>query len=327
MDTTSLEQAVQVLQKRKQEWVVLPVERKVEMLLQVRKRLGENSDALVEASVRAKQINPGSPRVGEEWGAGPWTFAESINGYLETLRDLSKGNLPGLKKVTVRAGGQVVAQVFPGNIYDWLLMNGITAEVWMQPGITRENLGEHMAVYYKQKNPEGKVALVLGAGNTSSIVPLDILDRLYVRGHVVIIKMHLVNDYLGPVLEDVFAPYVQAGYLRFAYGGAEVGSFLVNHSGVEEIHITGGAHTHDLLLYGPGAEGAKRKRRNEPVLHKPVTSELGCVSPTIIAPGKWSKADLRYQAEHVVTMKLYNGGFNCVASQVLIFVGNVGPTP
>lgn len=49
MDTAGLEQAVQVLQKHKQEWAVLPVERKIEMLLQVRKRLGENSDAWVEA--------------------------------------------------------------------------------------------------------------------------------------------------------------------------------------------------------------------------------------------------------------------------------------
>jgi aldehyde dehydrogenase (NAD(P)+) len=53
-------------------------------------------------------------------------------------------------------------------------------------------------------------------------------------------------------------------------------------------------------------------------LHKPITSELGGVSPTIIVPGPWTQADIRYQAEHVVTMKLHNNGFNCVASQVLI---------
>jgi aldehyde dehydrogenase (NAD(P)+) len=42
------------------------------------------------------------------------------------------------------------------------------------------------------------------------------------------------------------------------------------------------------------------------------------VTPTIIIPGKWSKADIRYQAENVATMKLQNAGCNCVASQVLI---------
>ena len=54
------------------------------------------------------------------------------------------------------------------------------------------------------------------------------------------------------------------------------------------------------------------------MLEKPITSELGGVSPTIVLPGKWSSADLRFQAEHVVTQKLHNGGFNCVASQVLV---------
>jgi len=46
--------------------------------------------------------------------------------------------------------------------------------------------------------------------------------------------------------------------------------------------------------------------------------ELGGVPPTIIVPGKWTKADIRYQAENVATMKLQNAGCNCVASQVLV---------
>ena len=45
---------------------------------------------------------------------------------------------------------------------------------------------------------------------------------------------------------------------------------------------------------------------------------LGGVSPTIVIPGKWSAADLRFQAEHVATQKRHNNGFNCIASQVLI---------
>lgn len=318
MDTVRLNQSIQTLQEHKDEWATLPVPRKIDLLLQTRKKLGELADAWVDASVRGKQIDPQSPGVGEEWATGPWSLAAAINGYLETLHALSEGHLPKLKSVTTRANGQVVAQVFPNNIFDTLLLNGITAQVWMQPGVTEANLNDHMAVFYKQDHPKGKVALVLGAGNIGSIPPLDALYRLYAFGHVVLLKMNPVNDYLGPILEDVFTPYVQAGYLRFAYGGAEIGNYLIYHDGIEEIHITGSARTHDLILYGSGAEGVERKRRNEPMLNKPITSELGCVSPTIIVPGKWSQADIRYQAENVVTMKLHNGGFNCVASQVLV---------
>ncbi len=51
---------------------------------------------------------------------------------------------------------------------------------------------------------------------------------------------------------------------------------------------------------------------------KPITSELGGVSPIIIVPSDWTKRDLRYQAEHVVTQRLHDGGYNCIAGQVVV---------
>ena len=67
-----------------------------------------------------------------------------------------------------------------------------------------------------------------------------------------------------------------------------------------------------------GAEGAIRKARDERLLAKPITSELGGVAPTIVVPGPRKKADFGFQAEHVATQKLHNNGFNCIASQVLV---------
>ncbi len=63
------------------------------------------------------------------------------------------------------------------------------------------------------------------------------------------------------------------------------------------------------------ADASSRARR---ALNKPITSELGGVGPVIVVPGPWSAADLRYQAEHVATMKFHNAGCNCVAAQVLV---------
>ncbi|MFB7161082.1 hypothetical protein [Streptomyces sp. NPDC056242] len=37
-----------------------------------------------------------------------------------------------------------------------------------------------------------------------------------------------------------------------------------------------------------------------------------------MVPGDWSEADLRFQAEHIATQRLHNGGYNCVASQVVV---------
>ncbi|MFG3723149.1 aldehyde dehydrogenase family protein [Streptomyces massasporeus] len=69
---------------------------------------------------------------------------------------------------------------------------------------------------------------------------------------------------------------------------------------------------------GRRCEGAGRKKAGTPLLDKPATSELGGVSPTIVLPGGWSEADLRYQLEHIATQKLRHNGYNCVASQAVV---------
>jgi aldehyde dehydrogenase (NAD(P)+) len=318
LDTLTLDQSIQTLQNHKHEWACLAVQEKLVLLDMLRLRLAEKSQAWVEASIRGKQMKLNSPEEGEEWTGGPWTLAEGINGYMDTLRALARGRILMPKKVYTRQDGQVAAQIFPNTIFDKIMLNGITAEVWMQPGVTEASLAEKMADFYRQKNPRGQVALVLGAGNVAGIPPRDVLFRLFGLGHVVLLKMSPINDYLGPILEDIFAPFIQAGYLRFAYGGAEVGAYLVHNPGVEEIHMTGSVHTYQTILFGNGPEGEQRRKENRPFLDKPFTGELGGVTPTVIVPGKWSKADIRFQAENAVSMKLQNAGHNCVASQVLV---------
>jgi aldehyde dehydrogenase (NAD(P)+) len=93
---------------------------------------------------------------------------------------------------------------------------------------------------------------------------------------------------------------------------------LCNHEGVDHIHITGGAKTYDSIVFGSGEDGAERKQKREKKTNKSITAELGCVTPIIVVPGPWSKADIKYQAENIATQKLHNASFNCVAGQVLI---------
>src|SRR5262249_18475460 len=87
------------------------------------------------------------------------------------------------------------------------------------------------------------------------------------------------------------------------------------------------AATHDAIVFGTGPEGAERRRTNSAINTKRVTSELGNVSPTIVVPGPWTKADLRFQAEHIMTQKMHNAGFNCIASQVLVLPESWKQTP
>jgi aldehyde dehydrogenase (NAD(P)+) len=251
--------------------------------------------------------------------SGPYAVLIWINAVEETLTDIAAGRDP-LEKFAVqqRTGGQTVVTVYPHGMQERLLLNGFSVEVWMQRGTTPSSLPAEIATFYKRPWHDGRLALVLGAGNIASIPALDVLYRLYASGEVVILKLNPVNAYLGPILERAFAPFVADGFLRFADGAGDVGKYLTMHEAVETIHITGSAHTHDVIIYGPGAEGAVRKARDERLLAKPITSELGGVAPTIVVPGPWKKADFGFQAEHVATQKLHNNGFNCIASQVLV---------
>ncbi|MCL1600166.1 MAG: aldehyde dehydrogenase family protein, partial [Actinomycetia bacterium] len=166
--------------------------------------------------------------------------------------------------------------------------------------------------------PEGAVCAVMGAGNVASIAPLDVIYKLFNEGEVTILKMNPVNEYLGEVFEDIFSEMVTEGYVRFVYGDGGVGAYLVNHEGIDTIHLTGSANTYNAIRYGTGDEGRANRETDTPVNDKPISAELGGVNPTIVVPGDWSKADIKFQADHVVSQKMNNSGFNCVAAQILV---------
>lgn len=311
-----LDQALEELAARKDAWAALPLGTKIDYLAAVRERTAETAGAWTRAAAAAKGLAPDSPMAGEEWLTGPWAVLYSIERYLRTLRRIAVHGPDALVPPHVRAreDGRVVAQVFPAGAYDRALFTGIRAEVWMQPGVTRRTLPQAMASFYRERAPAGRVVLVLGAGNIASIAPLDLLHAFVARGAVCALKMNPVNAYLGPFIEQAFEPFVTAGYLRVLYGGADAGAYLCAHELVDAIHVTGSAQTHDAIVRA-------LDRR------KPITSELGNVSPTIVLPGDWSERDLRFQAEHIATQKLHNGGFNCIAAQVLVLPREWDGTP
>jgi len=316
----TIEAALRELHARRTEWARLPIQQKIDLLERVREGVGVVAEEWIEVAARAKGFPAESPLAVEEWLTGPWALLFAINHYVESLYDIASVGTPRLPKhaLRTRPDGQLVVRVFPHRWYDRVLLGGISADVWMEPGVTAENLALTMATFYRERAPEGAVALVLGAGNIAAIAPLDVLDKMIVEGRVCILKMNPVNDYLGPLLARAFAPLIDGGFVRLVYGGAEVGEQLCLHPSVDEIHVTGSERTYDAILFGAGAEGEARKRRNEPRLRKRLTGELGNVSPTIVCPGRWSDADLRFQAMNVVTQKMLNDGFNCVSTQVLV---------
>ena len=123
---------------------------------------------------------------------------------------------------------------------------------------------------------------------------------------------------LRPVFEKAMAPLVERGFLAFVEGGAEEGAALVQDERVDAVHVTGSHHTYDAIVWGTGEEGERRRAAGTPLLAKPVTAELGCVSPVLVVPERWDRADLKQQARSVAGMVTNNGSFNCNAAKLIV---------
>lgn len=314
-----IDEALAILEDHKREWVALDIDERIELLERLRDGMAEVAEAWVEAAVRAKGMELGTSEEGEEWMAGPGTVLRNITLLITSLQDIRDYGVPQLPKPAfARPDGQVVAPVIPANGWDGLLFQGFTAEIWMQPEVTLDNLTDTQAAFYRNPQPQGSVALVLGAGNVASIGPMDALYKLFVEGQVVILKMNPVNEYLGPFIDDAFAPLRERGFMRVVYGGVAEGEYLCNHPLVEEIHITGSDKTHDAIVFGIGEGGARRKAENDPRNERELTCELGNVSPVIVVPGPWSSSDLEFQGVNLATSLVNNAGFNCTATRVIL---------
>lgn len=308
------------LDAAKHDWARTSIAKRIEILKAVKDCLNKVSEDWALAAGKAKGIPEGSPLVGEEWISGPYAVMSSCNGLIDTLSKMeNKSFIDGLKKRTLPSG-QTAVRVVPHSIWDRLLLSGVKADVWMQKGVNPSNLKDHAAHAYDVPVDQrvGKVSLVLGAGNIAAISPLDAFQKLFLENQVVLLKMNPVNDYLTEPLTAALKPLIDLDALRIHRGDGPAGAYLTDHPMVEEIHITGARATHDLIVWGPGEEGAKNKAANTPKNSRHITSELGAVCPTIVVPGPWTSADLKFQAENIATMKLHNSGFNCVAVQSLI---------
>ena len=318
-NTTALDRAIGELRDGERTWARTPLATRRDLLLELGDAAWREADSWVQTAARIKGLDPASPLVGEEWLSGPYALLSSASALAETMGALASGHDPLAGYAIGGAPGErTTIEVLPHGIYDRLLLTGYRASVWARPGVSVEQARATAGLAQRAPKYTRGVALVLGAGNITSIAPLDVLYQLYAENRVVMLKLNPVLDCLRPVLDRIFAPFIRRNLVRIVTGGAPEGTYLAEHPAITAVHMTGSAATHDTIVFGPGADRAARKAACDPRLNKPITSELGGVSPVIVVPGRWSDSDLRFQAEHVATMKLHNAGHNCIATQILL---------
>lgn len=300
-------------------WGALSVGDRAKLVDRVHSSVAAAAADWVEAASRIKLIHADSAYVGEEWISGPYAVLASLAVMSGALKAISAGKSPlAGRKFGHAPGGRVSIEVLPGSTQESILFNGFRSEVWMKPGVSADEARAKAGLGELTPTTTDGVGLVLGAGNITSIPPLDVFYELFANNRISLLKLNPVLADMEPAYRAALAPLIEAGFLEIVQGGGEVGSYLAHHAGISHVHITGSAATHDVVVWGPGQAGRDRKKANTPLLGKPITSELGGVSPIIVVPGKWSKADLKFQAEHVATQRLHNGGYNCIAGQIVV---------
>lgn len=314
----AMDKALSELHSHKQEWVDLSIEKRIDIVTDVEKDFLSVMDRWAEWSVQAKGVAERKLGNDMEWLelAVIARMNHIIHRSLRDIQEIGRPRIPG--PVRTRPDGRVIVQVYPDYKLHGMLFRGITTEVWIQPGMTAEEVVTKQASAYKDKARKGRVALVLGAGNASSLPSSDTFFKLFNDLRVVALKMNPVNSYLGPLLEEAYRSLIDKGFLRILYGGAEEGSYLVRHPLVDEFHMTGSDRTFDTIVFGTVEKNRNGKSTGERLVEKPFTGELGCITPWIVVPGPWEAKDVRMAAERMAFWMVRHEGYICFAPRVLV---------
>ena len=306
----------------------LSLERRIDLCRSCVETLMPTVDDWIDAGARGKQCPNRVDVMAEELLSGPLIAVRLLRLLEQSFSDLllyGHTRLPQAEALPYerRIHGKSMLPIFPTlSLWDRLIFRGISADaILMKQADPRKR---HSDLYRQlQDTSVSKISLVLGAGNVSSVPFSDAIHKSLVCGHQVILKMNPVNAYLKPIFERAFAPLFQEGLLVAIEGDSQVGQALVDHPDVDDVHLTGSAHTHDRIVWGDDPqEILARKEAGTPRLTKPVTSELGNVSPWIIVPGVYSTKELTSQAMHLAASITNNAGFNCLATRVIVTCQN-----
>jgi hypothetical protein len=279
----------------------------------------------VEAAVAIKAAAGSQAAVAEETATGPIATLRLLLVTARRLGEIARTGLPRparLPRILHAAAGAAGPESFVGvevlperGFWDGVVFRDHRATVrCANPGGIEAFL-RSWRVEARERPRQGGVAAVLGAGNVTGLAAADAIAQIFEHGRAVLLKLHPLHAPLAPVLEAALAPLVSADLLAIVSGGADLARVVVATPGVSHVHLTGGQGAFDALVWGGSGPRAADAR---PVLDKPITCELGNVTPWIVVPGRYAPAQLRHQADCVAASIANNTSFNCIATKCVV---------
>ena len=249
----------------------------------------------------------------EEVATGPLASQRLLLLTARTLTDIARSGLPRLPRPprVVHTGhgsdedtSRIAIDVLPtAGFLDGIILQGHRAEVrCVNPG----GVDAFMRSWRREvveRPASGGVAAILGAGNVTGLSIADAVCQVFEHGRAALVKLHPLHEPLAPVYARALAPLIDAGLVAFMIGDATVAQAAVTASSVTHVHLTGGRAAFDAVAA---------------MTTKPLTCELGNVTPWFVVPGRYTPAQLRCQADMVAASIANNTSFNCIATKLVV---------
>ena len=157
------------------------------------------------------------------------------------------------------------------------MFGGHEAEIWIENGKPPTQ-----GKIYRDKTygvaKEGAVSLVLGAGNISSIGPMDALHKLVVEDEVVLLK---TNQSTPMSVHSSKRASLRSSKRAFSKSSTVAQASANISASIRTLPASTSLARCDPRrdCLGDEKEQTKRKKANDPKLKIPISSELGCVTP------------------------------------------------
>ena len=162
---------------------------------------------------------------------------------------------------------------------------------------------------YKERCKEGTVSVVLGAGNANFLSIIDVFERVFIHSECVLLKHHPLRPFLYEPYACILEPLISENIVHMIYDTYNKAELLRN-SKVNHIHFTGSEETYQYISNTLIDEDTK------------ITGELGCATPWIILPGKWTEKEIDNATTQIVIAKITNGGAFCMSPQAILIPDN-----
>ena len=270
------------------------------------------ADAWVEAAVAIKRAAGATAGAvaAEETATGPLATLRLLLVTARSLREIAATGLPrpaAPPRVLHRGGGDasfIGVEVLPERwIADRAMFGGHSGTVRCANPGDLASFERSWRQECRERPRQGGVAAVLGAGNVTGLAVADVVSQVFEHGRAAFVKLHPVHEPLLPVFRAALAPLVDAGLVALVAGGADVARAAIASPAVTHVHLTGGQAAFDAIAA---------------TLAKPITCELGGVTPWIVVPGRYTPAQLAGQADVVAGSILNNTSFNCIATKCVV---------